>query len=110
LKGILFNPISISKSLIDVCNGREYEEKDLFTDTTNPDLLHSWDHHSQYSGVINDKQRILSRMNKDLNMAHNHIKETHIVLLTLGTAKVHILNKNEKIVANCHKRKKNNIY
>src|SRR5438552_10774524 len=46
--GILFDPVSVCKSLISYIQNKKYTEKDLFQLN---EVWHSWDHHSRFSNI-----------------------------------------------------------
>ena len=46
--GILFNPASLSTSIISYCNEKKYEDHDLFYHN---ELWNSWQHHSRFSDI-----------------------------------------------------------
>src|SRR5688572_588237 len=56
--GILFNPVSLSRSVSSYCNGRTYTENDLFYHN---ELWSSWEHHSRFSAM--DKASVLENIN-----------------------------------------------
>jgi hypothetical protein len=43
-------------------------------------------------------------MNNEIITAHNHLLSAKTLFITLGTARVHLLNENSEVVANCHKQ------
>ena len=45
----------------------------------------------------------LNNLNKQLDLAHQFLKETRVFILTLGTSWVYKHSKTNEIVANCHK-------
>src|SRR6185295_5206327 len=47
--GILFDPVSVSNSLISYTQTREYSMEDLFQ---LDDVWHSWQHHSRFSNFL----------------------------------------------------------
>lgn len=100
--GIIFDPISISKCLHRVVSGHRYTESDIFTDSLQPDVYHSWDHHSSFSSVL--KHDLVNRMNRHIREALEQVKRAEAMFITLGTATVHCLRENDSVVANCHKR------
>lgn len=114
--GISFNPISIiGKSIINIFNKKQWTDSDLVQDAVNSDLVHSWDHHSAFSGYHAHREDVLQRMNAENLQAHSFLttsdeeKEKQkqkevVVFITLGTAKVHYLKGKLKVVANCHKQ------
>ena len=95
--GILFNPVSIAKSVISYIDHKIYREADLFY--TN-ELWGSWEHHTRFSSL--DKEETLNRINTSQQAAHSFLKEADWLLLTLGSAFVYELD-NQQVVANCHK-------
>lgn len=96
--GIVYDPISISSSIISYIDSKVYSEEDI---SHHNELWHSWQHHSKFSGT--DKQRVLVRINDSQKEAHRFLKESHWLILTLGTSFSYSLADNEKRVANCHK-------
>ena len=95
--GILFNPVSIAKSVISYIDNRQYAEADLFY---NNELWGSWEHHTRFSSTSKDES--LQTINESQKAAHAFLKETDWLLLTLGSAFVYELE-NKQVVANCHK-------
>ncbi|MEO8861454.1 MAG: GSCFA domain-containing protein [Ginsengibacter sp.] len=96
--GILYDPISISSALDSYIINEPYEIKDLFFQN---DLWHSWHHHSVFSGL--DKQEVLRNIFNARVGAHQFLKNTSWLIISLGTSFNYSL-KNERIqVANCHK-------
>lgn len=96
--GILYNPISLTKSLNHILDGHVYQTADLFSFQ---ELWHSFDHHGQFSHP--DSTYALKQINESLAQAKEQLGASSILLLTLGTAQVFEHRKNGKIVANCHK-------
>ena len=106
--GILFNPISIAKSLSSYISNKQYDEAGLFYQN---ECWNSWEHHSRFSHP--DKNECLLLINNSQAAAHQFLKEADWLLVTLGSAFVYeaspltlLLDKkaDERIVvANCHK-------
>jgi lysophospholipase L1-like esterase len=96
--GIVYDPISISRSVLSYIDGKIYNEDDLFYHN---EIWHSWQHHSQFSGT--DKQAALKRINDSQHLAHEFLKNAKWLVLTLGTAFHYKLANNNEPVANCHK-------
>ena len=108
--GILFNPASITQSIASYINNKQYHEADLFYQN---ECWNSWQHHSRFSHP--DKETCLAAINLSQQKAHNFLKNTDWVLITLGSAFGYTLNfsdesllksnvdNKENIVANCHK-------
>ena len=95
--GILFNPVSISKSIASYIQNRQYNEDDLFYQN---ECWNSWQHHSRFSSP--DKNECLKKINKSQTGAHQFLKKADWLLITLGSAFVYQLS-NDEVVANCHK-------
>ena len=95
--GILFNPISISKSIRSYIAGNEYNEADLFYQN---ECWNSWEHHSRFSHP--DKSACLCAINQSQQAAHQFILLADWLFITVGSAYVYQLA-NGEVVANCHK-------
>ena len=95
--GILFNPSSISKSILSYLNNRQYIEADLFYQN---ECWNSWEHHSRFSHP--DRQICLAAINASQSQANAYLRNADWLLLTLGSAFVYELE-NKEVVANCHK-------
>ena len=96
--GIIFDPETISSSIISYIQNRQFTEADLFQ--TN-ELWHNWAFHSRYSGP--DKKLVLERMNESVNRAHHFLIEAKWLVITLGTSYQYKLAESNKTVANCHR-------
>ena len=105
--GILFNPISITKSIASYINNKPYTESDLFYQN---ESWNSWEHHSRFSNPV--KEQCLEVINQSQQQAHSFIKSTDWVLITLGSAFVYTVRRSADtttaaiegdVVANCHK-------
>lgn len=83
-------------------SGKVFTESNLVKDSINDDTYHSWDHHSSYSSL--SIPEMLIAMNRDINTAHENLVSAKVLFVTLGTARVHILNANNQVVSNCHKQ------
>lgn len=95
--GILFNPVSISKSITSYIQNKQYAKEDLFYEN---ELWNSWEHHTRFSDV--DMDICLHRINASQQQAHQFLKTADWVFITLGSAFVYELE-NRVVVANCHK-------
>jgi hypothetical protein len=102
--GIIFNPASIANAIDSYVTGKKYTEKDLFLFN---ELWTSWDHHSKFAHP--DKEVCLNEINNAVTRAHQFLKETDWLIVTLGSSFVYELN-NETlggvagaVAANCHK-------
>ncbi len=107
--GILFDPLSVSSSLVSYIQNKQYKENELFylNETWN-----SWQHHSRFSNP--DKQLCLKIINESQNNAHTFLKEAEWLIITLGSAYTYKLMPGYPLatlwrgaggegVANCHK-------
>lgn len=95
--GILFNPVSICRSISSYIHNKQYQESDLFYQN---ECWNSWEHHSRFSHP--DKQACLDGINESQSKANAFLKQADWLLLTLGSAFVYELE-NKEVVANCHK-------
>jgi hypothetical protein len=95
--GILFNPISISNSLISYIENRQFTKDDLFYEN---ESWNSWQHHSRFSHP--DQNECLRLINQSQKDANRFLKNADWLLITLGSAFVYELA-NAEVVANCHK-------
>ena len=95
--GILFNPISISKSIISYIENKRYKDDELFYQN---ELWGSWEHHTRFSSV--SKEECLHKINGSQEAAHSFLKKADWIFLTLGSAFIYELE-NGQVVANCHK-------
>jgi hypothetical protein len=101
--GILFNPVSIADTVKSCVTGSVPGDEELFYHN---ELWHSWKHHSRFSNP--DKEIMLSGIRDAVSRAHQFLKETDWVLITLGSAFVYEREKaaspsGRSVVANCHK-------
>ena len=96
--GIVYNPSSISKQISRICQAKEYQESDLHFYN---ERWFSFDHHSDFSFA--SKSDCLKAINQSLNQAHQQLKQSNIVFLTLGTAWTYHHNDLKITVSNCHK-------
>jgi hypothetical protein len=96
--GILYNPISIKDAIFRIISNQRFSEEEIFM---HHDLWHSWMHHGRFSSI--NKETTLSVMNSSLAEAHQQLKKTNTLIITLGTAYAYRKKVNGNIVANCHK-------
>jgi GSCFA family len=95
--GIMFNPVSITRSLTSYITGHPYDRSMIFK---TQEWWTSWDHHTKFSHA--DPDVLLEMMNNSLNEAHDFLRKTKWLIITLGSAWVYQLD-NGEVVANCHK-------
>ena len=106
--GILFNPVSICRSVSSYIGNKKYTEADLFYQN---ECWNSWEHHSRFSHP--DKDECLQLINNSQVAAHQFLQTADWLLITLGSAFVYETSslaplagegrEEKKVVANCHK-------
>lgn len=96
--GIVFNPISVAKTLLRLRSGSQFSEADL---VAHQGLWHSYEHHGRFSNP--DKSVVLEGINQSFSAAKGFLQNTSRLIVTLGTAHVFVLKKTGEVVANCHK-------
>jgi GSCFA family len=95
--GILFNPVSITRSISSYIDNKQYREAELFYQN---ECWNSWEHHSRFSKPT--VEACLAGINESQSIAHSFLKKADWLLITLGSAFVYELE-NKNVVANCHK-------
>ena len=104
--GILFDPLSVCRSLVSYIENRKYSDDDLFYLN---EAWHSWQHHSRFSHP--DKNEVLSQINQSQQQAHTFLKDADWLFITLGSSFAYHFSGNDdslktingSYVANCHK-------
>lgn len=101
--GILFNPVSVADAIQSYINNEKVKEEDLFQLN---ETWHSWKFHSRYSGI--SKEDALTKMNDSIAEAHQFLKTSSYMIVTLGSAWVYELTDAANgitgtLVANNHK-------
>lgn len=96
--GVLYNPVSISKSIGLLLNNKPFSVSDLFE---NKGLWQSFSHSSLFSATTSDK--CLQNINDAFQKAVNVLKKTNYLLITFGTAWVFEEKESGNVVSNCHK-------
>jgi hypothetical protein len=96
--GIVFNPVSVAKTLERLLVGKDFSEADLFE---TQGLWHSFEHHGSFSNP--DKTAALEGINRSFSEGKIFLKKTNRLLVTLGSAHVFVWKKTGQVVANCHK-------
>jgi len=86
--GILFDPISVCKSLVSYIRNKQYTEDDLFELN---EIWHSWQHHSHFSNL--NKEEALRIINESQQSAHEFLKEASWIIITLGSSFYYLLTK-----------------
>lgn len=96
--GPLYNLYSIHAALKILQKQKVYTAQDL---VAYEGLYHSMDHHSRFSAPT--AQECLSAIHARIKKSYGRLKETQVVIITLGTSYVYLQKDSGKIVANCHK-------
>ena len=94
--GTSYNPLSISRQIMDIVEQRRITDDDLFF---SEGRYHSFDFHSSFSGA--DKNAVLLAMNRSIASAHEALKCCKTLIITFGTAWA--FTKDGVVVNNCHK-------
>jgi GSCFA family len=96
--GILFDPISVSQSLLSYLEPVRYGPEDLFCYN---ELWQSWKHHGRFADT--HRENAILQINQSQRAAHVFLKQADWLIITLGSAFVYILKEQNKPVANCHR-------
>lgn len=96
--GILFNPFSILQGLQRLKENRPFEPKELFF---HQGLWHSFMHHGRFSET--SIENTLYKINETYSEAAKQYAESHLLILTWGSAYVYRHKTQKTVVANCHK-------
>jgi hypothetical protein len=96
--GVIFNPISIFKSL-----EAAIENKNTFLNSfiENNGIWYNYDLHSDLSHK--DKGKLISVIDEKIKTIHSYLQSADALTITFGTAFAYRLISNNCIVANCHK-------
>ncbi|MCZ2443216.1 MAG: GSCFA domain-containing protein [Flavobacteriales bacterium] len=96
--GIIYNPVSIRKSLYDIIHNYQYQADDLLVFNDKWLSLH---HHGSFS----DSQihKALARINDSIAGFYEALSKPGLLFITLGTAWIYRHLSSNQIVANCHK-------
>jgi GSCFA family len=97
--GSTYNPLSLKDSFTLLCDEREVTENELFYHNN------LWSH-SLFNTTLSrpDKEELLSVINMEICRHRELIKESAVLVLTLGTAFVFEEISSGRIVNNCHRR------
>jgi hypothetical protein len=96
--GILFDPVSVSNSLISYVEEKRYLKSDLLYLN---ELWQSWNHHTKFSGM--DAAEVLIQINNSQQQAHDFLKDADWLIITLGSSFSYQLTEGGQSVANCHR-------
>jgi DNA-directed RNA polymerase subunit F len=99
--GILFDPVSVCKSLVSYAENKKYSEADLFQLN---EVWRSWNHHSRFSNI--DPKEAVRIINESQQWAHEFLKRADWIIITLGSSFFYRLTESGnagEAVANCHR-------
>jgi len=96
--GILFDPVSVNKSILSYIEQKRYTKNDLLYFN---ELWQSWNHHSMYSGM--DVIDVLYNINASQQKAHDFLQGADWLIVTLGSSFSYQLTEGGDSVANCHR-------
>ncbi len=94
--GVLFNPVSVAKSIQLMIDNKQFSADDLFHQGS---LYYSFAHSSLFSG--SNAEEVLARMNQRMEVAVDNLQKARFLLITFGTAWVYEYE--GEVVSNCHK-------
>lgn len=97
--GILYNPESIASALKSYKNKTLLKEDDL---SLSDGLYFSRQNHSLFSN--SSKNECLKNINAEIEQAHQKLKNTDWLFVTLGSAHVYKHKQQNRYVGNCHKQ------
>ena len=96
--GTVYNPVSVANSLDLIIDNKKFTEKDL---SYHNGLWFSFFHNTNFSNI--DKGKCLKKINHAMHDAHDFLKKTDCLFITLGTAYVYEKREEKYVVSNCHK-------
>jgi hypothetical protein len=97
--GILFNPMSIAKTLTAILNKHEADEEDIIT---HDGLWFSFHHHSKLYGK--EKLPFLKQLQTINAIHHDALKQANVLFITFGSAYGYRHLERNVFVANCQKQ------
>lgn len=96
--GIIYNPISIEKSINDLLEVKQYSPSSLIKNGQDYCSLY---HHGMFDGAnAND---VIQRLNTNIVTHSDFFKDSAFIFISLGTSWVYEWKETKEIVANCHK-------
>lgn len=96
--GILYNPVSLAKSMTRIVKKSHSSVSDL---VYHGGLYHSMDHHGSFSGP--DPEQVILTINQQIDEAHAFLKTCDFIFISPGTSGVYTQTSSGAIVGNCHK-------
>ena len=96
--GIVYNTVSLAKSLQRIAQDIPYSDNEFFTYNN---LWHSWEHHGEFSrSTLNEAK---NAVNLKFKQFQTMMKSANFIVITLSSSVVYELTEDFLIVANCHK-------
>ncbi len=96
--GVLYNPGSTAHALELMMSDRRYTDEDIHI---YDNRYLSFDHDTSFSSV--SREECLNRINSSLTEARSFLRKASFLFVTFGTARVFRWQKDNRLVANCHK-------
>lgn len=96
--GVVYNPLSVKRSLELLMNKKQYTAEDL---EFYNERYFSWDHHSDFSNAKADVT--LKKINEKIKISSSFLRTAKYLFISMGTAWVYRLKRTGNIVSNCHK-------
>lgn len=96
--GVLYNPVSIQKSIHLLLQNKEFTSDDIFE---NKGLWQSFSHSSLFSDI--SAELCLKKINLSVKSAANFLCQSQFLIITFGTAWIYEERKSGRVVSNCHK-------
>lgn len=100
--GILFNPISISNTMLRLLEQNLYKKRDL---QKVGDQYFEWGHHGSFRKKSSEE--LLTSVNDAVVTGRFKLRTSDMVIITWGSAIVYKLKATGQIVGNCHKQPNN---
>jgi hypothetical protein len=96
--GVIYNPVSIFKLLVNALNEKTVDEKLIIK---NQGIYRYYDFHSDISALNQDD--LLSQIDEAYKYTKIYLLKSRWIIITMGTALVYRHKKLKEIVSNCHK-------
>jgi hypothetical protein len=96
--GSVYNPVSVSNTINNIIENKEFKEKDLYI---YKGINISFLHYSNFSSE--DIKTTLDKINSSSTRANEFLKYARYLFITFGTARVYRFKETNRIVSNCHK-------
>ncbi len=96
--GIVYNAVSMARSLRHLAAGHEYGEKNFFE---RDGLWFSWEHHGAFARP--ELAEAMALCNQSMNDFRAGLMQAQVLILTFSSSVVYELKETGEFVANCHK-------